>query len=249
MANANIFDPADEEIGPELTVPEVTPENAFNADTLGDPEGSEERATKLAIQLPDFFYRRYRLTDDGAPTYNQLTADGIMEVFDNKVGSEQTFRNDDDDTESDYFNSQIEMVRDGISQLLEVDPQTTGINFLQLTTRTWAEFVSVAYEYQDAYSTMNKDKPMETWLVQREDKMLQLGRKARMLSAVCELMDNDFGLKSTQLERFRVQNEVERRLQRLAEWNFQQFADSSGKIASDMNSATLAHCADVFADA
>ena len=34
MANANIFDPADEEIGPELTVPEVTPETAFNADTV-----------------------------------------------------------------------------------------------------------------------------------------------------------------------------------------------------------------------
>ena len=246
---ADLFDPADQEIGPELMVPNETPESAYRPDTNGDPEGTEERERIVAIQLPDFFYRRYRLTDDGNPTYNQSTVDGIMDVFDNKVDTEQSFGNDDDGKEADYFDSQIEKVQDGVSQLLEVDPQTTGINFLQLTTRTWAEFVSVAYEYQDSYSTMNKDKPMETWLIQREEKMLQLGRKARLLSAVCELMDDKVGLKSTSLERFRVLNEVERRLQRLAEWNFKNHADSSGKVASNMNTATLEHCSSIFDNA
>ena len=243
---ADLFDPADQEIGPELMVPNETPESAYRPDTNGDPEGSEERARVVAIQLPDFFYRRYRLTDDGDPTYNQSTVDGIMDVFDNKVDTDMSFGSDEDE---EYFETQIDTVVDGVSQLLEVDPQTTGINFLQLTTRTWAEFVSVAYEYQDSYSTMNKDKPMEPWLIQREEKMLQLGRKARLLSAVCEKMDDKFGLKSTNLERFRVLNEVERRLQRLAEWNFKNHADSSGKIASDMNTATLEHCSSIFDNA
>jgi len=246
---ADLFDPADLEIGPELMVPNVTSESAYVPDTNGDPEGSEERARIVAIQLPDFFYRRYRLTDDGSPTFNQSTVDGIMDVFDVKVGTEQSFGDDDDDTKAGYFDSQIEKVRDGVSQLLEIDPQTTGINFLQLTTRTWAEFVSVAYEYQDSYSTINKDDGLPTWLVEREDKMLQLGRKARMLSAVCEQMDDKFGLKSTELERFRVLNEVERRLQRLAEWNFKQHADQSGKIANDMNTASVEHCSSIFDNA
>ena len=246
---ADLFDPADLEIGPELMVPNVTPENAYIADTNGDPEGAEERARTVAIQLPDFFYRRYRLTDDGNPTFNQSTVDGIMDVFDVKVGTEQTFGDDDDGKKAGYFTSQIDRVRDGVSQLLEIDPQTTGINFLQLTTRTWAEFISVAYEYQDSYSTINKDNDIPTWLIEREDKMLQLGRKARMLSAVCEQMDDKFGLKSTELERFRVQNEVERRLQRLAEWNYDKHADSSGKVANEMNSASIEHCSSIFDNA
>ena len=242
---ADLFDPADQETE-ELVVPNETPESAYRPDTNGDPEGSEERAKKVAIQLPDFFYRRYKLDDNGKATFNQSTVDGIMDVFDNKVDTEMSFGSDEDE---EYFETQIDTVVDGVSQLLEVDPQTTGINFLQLTTRTWAEFVSVLYEYKDSYSTINKEKELPTWLIEREDKMVQLGRKARMLSGVCSKVDDKFGLKSTELERFRVQNEVERRLQRLAEWNFNQHADSSGKVADNMNSATIEHCSSIFDNA
>ena len=249
MSEIDLFDPADQEIGPELVVPNETPESAYIADTLGDPKGSEERAKSVAIQLPDFFFRKYRLNDEGEPTFSQVAVDGIMDVFDNKVGTEMSFNGDDPTGEEEYFDMQVQAVVDGQSQLLEVDPQTTGINFLQLTTRTWAEFVSVLYEYQDSVHTINTNEDFPTWLSEREGKMLQLGRKARMLSSACSKIDDKFGLKSTELERFRVQNEVERRLQRLAEWNFKEYANTSGKTASKMNEQTLEHCSTMFDNA
>ena len=68
-------------------------------------------------------------------------------------------------------------------------------------------------------------------------------------SSACSKIDDKFGLKSTELERFRVQNEVERRLQRLAEWNFKEYANTSGKTANNMNEQTLEHCSTMFDNA
>ena len=228
MANADHFDPSEMETE-ELLPPATTPEAAYVPDTNGDPVGSEERAKQVAIVLPDFFYRRYRLDDDGNPTFNITVVDAIMEVFDAKYGTEQPFAND---KAKEYFNKQVNQVTTGFSQLLEVDPQTTGINALQLTTRTWAEFASVAYEYKDSISTIAEDKEIPDWLSEREDKMIHLGRKARMLSAFLAKMDDKFGLKDISIARFRIKQEVERRLQRLAEWNYNNHADKSGKVTS-----------------
>ena len=228
MANVDHFDPSEMETE-ELVPSNETPESAYRADTIGDPEGSEERAKEVAIVLPDFFYRRYKLDDAGNPTYNEAVVSLIMEVFDAKYGTEQSHG---DDKAEEYYNSQVDKVVDGFSQLLEVDPQTTGINALQLGTRTWAEFASVAYEYKDSISTIKEDQEIPDWLIDREDKMVQLGRKARMLSAFLNKMDDKFGLKDVEINRFRVQQAVENRLQRLAEWNYNQHADKSGKITS-----------------
>lgn len=228
MANVDHFDPSEMETE-ELIPSNETPESAYRPDTIGDPEGSEERDKQVAIVLPDFFYRRYKLDDAGNPTYNEVVVSQIMEVFDAKYGTEQSFS---DDKAEDYFNSQVEQVVDGFSQLLEVDPQTTGINALQLATRTWAEFASVAYEYKDSISTIKEDQEIPDWLIDREDKMVQLGRKARMLSAFLNKMDDKFGLKDVEISRFRVQQAVENRLQRLAEWNYNQHADKSGAVTS-----------------
>ena len=79
------------------------------------------------------------------------------------------------------------------------------------------------------------------WLIEREEKMAQLGRKARLLSQAISSMDDKFGLSSTSLNRDRVQAEVERRLQRLAEWNFNKYANSSGKVARELNAQTVEH--------
>ena len=228
MANAHHFDPSEMETE-ELLPPAVTPESAYRPDTNGDPEGSEERAKDVAIVLPDFFYRRYRLDDEGNPTFNSTVVDAIMEVFDAKYGTEQPFK---DDKAEEYFNKQVNQVTTGFSQLLEVDPQTTGINALEFSTRTWVEFASVAYEYKDSISTIAEDKEIPDWLSEREDKMIHLGRKARMLSAFLNKMDDKFGLKDISIARFRIQSEVERRLQRLAEWNYNNHADKSGKVTS-----------------
>ena len=228
MSNVDHFDPSEMETE-ELVPSNETPESAYRPDTIGDPEGTEERAKEVAIVLPDFFYRRYKLDDAGNPTYNEIVVSQIMEVFDAKYGTEQSHS---DDKAEDYFNKQVDQVVDGFSQLLEVDPQTTGINALQLATRTWAEFASVAYEYKDSISTIKEDQEIPDWLIDREDKMVLLGRKARMLSAFLNKMDDKFGLKDVEISRFRVQQAVENRLQRLAEWNYNQHADKSGKITS-----------------
>lgn len=228
MANVDHFDPSEMETE-ELIPSNETPESAYRPDTIGDPEGSEERDKQVAIVLPDFFYRRYKLDDAGNPTFNEVVVSQIMEVFDAKYGTEQPHGNE---KAEEYYNKQVDQVVDGFSQLLEVDPQTTGINALQLTTRTWAEFASVAFEYKDSISTIAEDKEIPDWLIDREDKMVQLGRKARMLTAFLNKMDDKFGLKDTEIQRFRVQQEIERRLQRLAEWNYNQHADKSGAVTS-----------------
>lgn len=228
MANVDHFDPSELETE-ELIPSNDTPESAYRPDTIGDPEGSEERDKQVAIVLPDFFYRRYKLDDAGNPTFNEVVVSQIMEVFDAKYGTEQPHGNE---KAENYYNKQVDQVVDGFSQLLEVDPQTTGINALQLTTRTWAEFASVAFEYKDSISTIAEDKEIPDWLIDREDKMVQLGRKARMLTAFLDKMDDKFGLKDTEIQRFRVQQEIERRLQRLAEWNYNQHADKSGAVTS-----------------
>ena len=247
MANSadDLFDPADMETVEPLP-PEHTDESAHRPDTNGDPDGAEVRATPSAISLPDFFYKRYRLDNDGKPTYNPLTIELIMGVFDGKNETDLVFNSEND---QEYYDEQVTTITDGIMQLLEVDPQSTGINFLGLCTRTWAEFASIAYEYSDSIDGLKADSELPEWLLAREDKMMQLGRKARLLRDAIKRLDNKFGLKSTSLDRERVENEVERRLQRLAEWNFNQHADKSGKVANEYNAASVQHCETVFANA
>ena len=199
------------------------------------------------ISLPDFFFRRYHLDDNGNPAFNTVVVDNIMEVFDAKAETEMVFNNEETaEADQAYYASQVISITHGVLQLLEVDPQSTGINILSLSTRTWAEFSSIAWEYQDALGTIDSTKEIPEWLISREDKMMQLGRKARLLRDAVNCMDDKFGLKSTSLDRDRVQNEVERRLQRLAEWNFNQHADQSGKTANTMNKASFQHCERVF---
>ena len=79
--------------------------------------------------------------------------------------------------------------------------------------------------------------------------MIQLGRKARILSAALEAIDEDFGLKDTKIQRNRVQAAVEQRMQRLAEWNFNRQADMSGKAKREMNAETLAHMESIISNA
>ena len=76
--------------------------------------------------------------------------------------------------------------------------------------------------------------------------MCGLGRKAGMLSAVVGLIGDQFGLQDLALKDARVMNEIERRQQRLAEWNFKQHADSSVRVATELNNATKQHTKNVF---
>ena len=79
--------------------------------------------------------------------------------------------------------------------------------------------------------------------------MWSLGRKARLIRDAILEVDALFGIGDLGVQPMRVQTEVERRQQRMAEWNYKNLADSSGKVANDLNGATLEHAKQVFASA
>ena len=245
------FDPSEQETV-ELRPTNETPESAHVPDTNGDPEGSENRATKADIVVPDWFHRKFALDNDGKPIFNKGVVANVMEVFDAKFGTDLVFndivlstdKNGDKvltaEEQTKRYESAVNDIVTGQRHLLIVDPQSTGLNFLQLATRTWSEFVSVCYEYQDSMSNQ-KDDDIPDWLIEREQKMIDLGRKARMLTTALQIIDNDFGLKDVTVQRARVQSAVEQRMQRLADWNFKQQADNSGKVNKKLNAQANAH--------
>ena len=247
--NVDFFDPADEETV-ELTTPETTEEAAFRPDTNGDPEGSAERAEKPAIVLPSFYYEKYDLDDDGNPIFKPSVVTQIMEVFDAKKDTEVSFQGTDEAVEKQtlQYDDEILAIVGGLSPLLETQPQATGIRILQLMTDTWSEFCSRAWEYKASQATLKLDAELPDWFVQREDQLMAVARKARLIRDAVNTIDEQFGLNSTKLDRFRVQAAVERRQQRLAEWNYNKHADQTGKVGSRMNQATVEHCESIFAN-
>ena len=243
---ADLFDPADQEIGPELVVGNDTPESAYIPDTNADPEGAANRAVRAEISLPDWFYRKYALNDEGKPVYNQTVVDGIMAIFDEKINTAQQFTQHEEGEENSemlYFEAQCNDIIAGQRVLLEVDPQSTGFAFLQLCTKTWSEFCSVCKEYFDGIDTVVDDDEMPEWLITREETMFQLGRKARLLKQALQAIGHDFGLPEQYctISRDRVEKAVKDRCQRLAEYSFNKNADSSGVVRKRLNSATVDH--------
>ena len=247
--NVDFFDPADEETV-ELLPPETTDEAAFKPDTNGDPEGSAERAEKPAIVLPSFYYDKYDLDDEGNPIYKPEVVEQIMEVFDAKKDTEMSFRGDAEavDKQILQYDDEIRTVVSGLLPLVETQPQATGIRILQLMTDTWSEFCSRAWEYKASQAPWKLDAELPDWFVQREEELMAVARKARLIRDAVDTIDEQFGLSSTKLERFRVLAAVERRQQRLAEWNYNKHADKTGQVSSRMNQATVEHCESIFAN-
>tara|TARA_R100001460_G_scaffold68274_1_gene108790 strand:- start:5286 stop:6035 length:750 start_codon:yes stop_codon:yes gene_type:complete len=240
---ADLFDPADQEIGPELVVGNDTPETAYIPDTNADPEGSANRVVEAEVRLPDWYYRKYALNDFGKPVYNQAVVNNIMAIFDDKINTAQQFTQHEEGEENSeqlYFEAQCNDIIAGQRVLLEVDPQSTGFAFLQLCTKTWSEFCSVCHEYADGMDSV-KDDEIPEWLIGREEAMFQLGRKARLLKQALEAVGHDFGLQNYSIERHRVEKAVQDRCQRLAEYSFNKNADSSGVVRKRLNSATAEH--------
>ena len=244
------FDPSEQET--KELVPEVQSSlNDDTEDTNRDPEGAEERSVQASIVLPDFFHVNYRLDDYGNPTFKNDVVASIMAIFDQKIGTKPVFSEKEGyasvDEQVTQFEESVNNIVVGIQELTIVDPQSTGLSFLQLCTRTWAEFASISYDYQTAMAKAGDEIP--DWLVEREQKMFDLGRKARMMSMALESLDHSFGLKEVSIQRARVQSAVEQRLQRLAEWNFKQQADASGKVERELNAQTTSHMRDILSNA
>ena len=245
---SGIFDPSEQETK-ELLPKNKSDMSDYTEDTIADAEGVLARQTRADIVLPDWYFRKFALTDLGKPTFNPAVVASIMAVFDTKFGTDLVFKDIElgnkkvltaEEQQTKYEHAVNDIVT-GIRHLLIVDPQSTGLNFLQLCTRTWSEFASICYEYQDAMSSITVAEDIPDWLIQREEKMLQLGRKARLLASALDNIGHDFGLRNIEIERFRVEKAVQDRLQRLAEWNFNQQADVGGKIKREMNTQASAH--------
>ena len=244
------FDPSEQET--KELLPEVESKMSdYTEDTIADSEGAEQRSVKASISLPDFFHVNYRLDDTGNPTFKDDVVAKIMAIFDQKIDTQPTFAEKEGyapvDEQIVQFEKSVDNIVVGIQELTIVDPQSTGLSFLQLCTRTWAEFASISYDYQTAMAKAGDEIP--DWLLEREQKMFDLGRKARMMSMALKSLDHSFGLKEVSIQRNRVQSAVEQRLQRLAEWNFKQYADTSGKTAQKLNGATKEHMQTMFDNA
>ena len=244
------FDPSEQETK-ELLPKTESDMSDYTEDTIADSEGAEQRSVKASISLPDFFHVNYRLDDTGNPTFKDDVVASIMAIFDQKIGTKPVFSEKEGyapvDEQVAQFEQSVNNIVVGIQELTIVDPQSTGLSFLQLCTRTWAEFASISYDYQTAMAKAGDEIP--DWLLEREQKMFDLGRKARMMSMALKALDHSFGLKEVSIQRNRVQSAVEQRLQRLAEWNFKQYADTSGKTAQKLNGATKEHMQTMFDNA
>ena len=244
------FDPSEQETK-ELLPKTESDMSDYTEDTIADSEGAEQRSVKASISLPDFFHVNYRLDDTGNPTFKDDVVAKIMAIFDKKIDTQPTFAEKEGyapvDEQVVQFEESVDNIVVGIQELTIVDPQSTGLSFLQLCTRTWAEFASISYDYQTAMAKAGDEIP--DWLLEREQKMFDLGRKARMMSMALKALDHSFGLKEVSIQKNRVQSAVEQRLQRLAEWNFKQYADTSGKTAQKLNGATKEHMQTMFDNA
>ena len=247
--NVDFFDPADQETV-ELTTPATTDEAAYRPDTNGDPDGTAERDRKLAVILPPFFYDKFDLDLEGKPIFKKSVVDQIIAVFDSKQATPMTFNGTEEqvDKQQLHYDGEINTLIGGLMTLLEVQKQATGIRVLQLMTDTWSEFCSRAWEYQASQKNLQLDKELPDWFIQREEELMAIARKSRLIRDAVTQIDEQFGLKSTSLDRGRVIAAVERRQQRLAQWNYDKHADTTGKVASSMNQATAEHCQTIFAN-
>jgi len=246
--NVDFFDPADEETV-ELLPPETTPEEAFRPDTNGDPEGSATRLETPNIVLPSFYYEKYDLDDGGNPIFKPLVVDQIMDVFEAKKSTEIVFNGTEEAVKKQelQYDDDLNVVIGGLVLLTDIQAQATGIRVLQLMTDTWSEFCSRAWEYKASQSTLKLDAELPDWFIQREEELMAIARKARLIRDVVKAIDEQFGLNSTSLDTGRVRAAVERRQQRLAEWNYNKHANTTGKVSSNMNQATVEHCESIFA--
>tara|TARA_X000001382_G_scaffold101816_1_gene76505 strand:- start:700 stop:1443 length:744 start_codon:yes stop_codon:yes gene_type:complete len=212
--NVDHFDPTELETV-ELLTPDTTDQDAFKDDTIADPEGAEARAPHNRGSLyPVYLMNDYRVNDKDELEPQPSAIERIMTQFDVKHDSSVP------DNVSKAFSEDLEKVIAGTEARLNVDGPTTGIQMMRETTTTWAEFISCIHDYVNSSSAVAKADDMPEWLLEREQKMVDLGYKARLLRDACSTCFDRFGLPGVyNLNRDYVAQAVENRLTRLAAWN------------------------------
>ena len=216
------FDPSELETE-ELLTPETTDKDAFNDDTLADPEGAEAREPQNRGTLyPTYLYRDYKVGDNDALVPNQSAIDAVMAIFEEKAetpvaeGKEKQFAKD------------LKTVVAGRKPLLAVDAPSSGIQCLREMTNAWSEFASLVYDYVNSSQSISKEDQMPDWLLQREAKMVDMGYKARLLRDANSELFSDYNLPGKfELNRTRVRQSIESRFERLAAWHTSQHREST----------------------
>jgi len=216
------FDPSELETE-ELLTPETTDKDAFNDDTLADPEGAEAREPQNRGTLyPTYLYRDYKVGENDALVPNQSAIDAVMAIFEEKAetpvaeGKEKQFAKD------------LKTVVAGRKPLLAVDAPSSGIQCLREMTNAWSEFASLVYDYINSSQSHSKETQMPDWLLQREAKMVDMGYKARLLRDANSELFSDYNLPGKfELNRTRVRQSIESRFERLAAWHTSQHREST----------------------
>lgn len=216
------FDPSELETE-ELLTPETTDKDAFNDDTLADPEGAEAREPENRGTLyPTYLYRDYKVGENDALVPNQSAIDAVMAIFEEKAetpvaeGKEKQFAKD------------LKAVVAGRKPLLAVDAPSSGIQCLREMTNAWSEFASLVYDYINSSQSHSKETQMPDWLLQREAKMVDMGYKARLLREANSELFSDYNLPGKfELNRSRVRQSIESRFERLAAWHTSQHREST----------------------
>tara|TARA_R100001082_G_C4353810_1_gene155844 strand:+ start:379 stop:1104 length:726 start_codon:yes stop_codon:yes gene_type:complete len=216
------FDPSELETE-ELLTPETTDKDAFNDDTLADPEGAEAREPENRGTLyPTYLYRDYKVGENDALVPNQSAIDAVMAIFEEKAetpvaeGKEKQFAKD------------LKAVVAGRKPLLAVDAPSSGIQCLREMTNAWSEFSSLVYDYVNSSQSISKEDQMPDWLLQREAKMVDMGYKARLLREANSELFSDYNLPGKfELNRTRVRQSIESRFERLAAWHTSQHREST----------------------
>ena len=203
------------------------------------PQGAEDNSVEAKITLPanHWFHRKYAIGFDGEPTHNDTVVEEIMDIFDQKFTSPMLFVDDQDGVEEQMFDRDISLICDAQSVLLHVDPASTGFAYLNLCNKTWSEFAAVAYEYMDGLAT-SKEEEIPQWLLDREQTMYALGRKARLLKQALEVIGKDFNFTHDGIVRDRVKAAVVTRCQRLAQYSFDKI-QAAGAITKNNSDSSL----------
>lgn len=233
------FDPSDLETK-ELVTKQETEHSDYTPDTNADPEGAEERQFNTGKQFPERVHRDY-LIKNGVVGVSSSTVEAVMAIFETKKDSDCQLT----DTQQAVYTKEVQAIVDGKKPLLNVDAPTSGYNTLSEMTRTWAEFACAIYDYTSWARQLNPEMDQPESFTDLENKMHELGRKARMLRDASSELWVFFNINGTfKLDSFRVQRAVEGRYQRLADYYNNKFTEST--VGKDMKKASVAFTEDII---
>ena len=236
--NETFVDPDDIQEASPMEYKQESSLDDASPDTNGDPEGSELRAKADPIKMPAWYFDKFDLDGNGKPIPSIAHVNAIMDVLPQKLETVPFFS--DNATKSKalakVYEDDVAALVKAYRPLLQYEAGDTGFNFMMFANATWAKYLTALVEFGNDVSRFS-DKEMPDWLVTREDNAYGMGRKARLVRDVLEILSDEFKLKNAVITPVNVRSAVQRHLQGLATWTFNKHADSSGRVSTKLNEA------------